>query len=85
MLRGATQHFIKRIALYRVELPLYEGAYRWAGGKSISVFDATVVKIETRAASWVLVRIHRLETLTFRHIPRERGLDSKSWPRASWV
>ena len=48
MLRGATQHFIKRIALYRVELPLYEGAYRWAGGKSISVFDATVVRIETR-------------------------------------
>jgi len=48
-MRGATQQLIKRITLYRVELPLHEGSYRWAGSKSISVFDATVVRIETRS------------------------------------
>ena len=38
---------ITRVSLYRVELPLHEGSYSWSGGKSVSVFDATVVKIET--------------------------------------
>lgn len=38
---------IRRIAAYRVELPLYEGTYRWSGGKSVSVFDSTVVAVET--------------------------------------
>ncbi len=38
---------IRRIAAYRVELPLHEGAYRWSGGKSVAVFDSTVVRIET--------------------------------------
>jgi L-alanine-DL-glutamate epimerase-like enolase superfamily enzyme len=36
-----------RICAYRVELPLYEGSYHWSGGKSIEVFDSTVVRIET--------------------------------------
>jgi L-alanine-DL-glutamate epimerase-like enolase superfamily enzyme len=40
---------IKRIAAYRVDLPLHEGTYRWSGGKSVSVFDSTVVRIETDA------------------------------------
>ena len=39
---------ITRISAYRVELPLHEGSYNWSGGKSISVFDSTVVAIETR-------------------------------------
>lgn len=37
---------IRRIAAYRVELPLKEGSYRWSGGKSVQVFDSTVVAIE---------------------------------------
>ena len=40
---------IKRIRAYRVELPLHEGRYNWSGGKSVSVFDSTVVSIETDA------------------------------------
>jgi L-alanine-DL-glutamate epimerase-like enolase superfamily enzyme len=40
---------IRRIAAYRVELPLVEGSYRWSGGKSVSVFDSTVVRVETDA------------------------------------
>ena len=40
---------IKKINAYRVELPLYEGSYNWSGGKSVSVFDSTVVEIETDA------------------------------------
>ena len=38
---------IRRISLYRVDLPLHEGSYNWSGGKSVSVFDSTVVRVET--------------------------------------
>ncbi len=38
---------ITRIAAYRVELPLHEGSYNWSGGKSVSVFDSTIVRVET--------------------------------------
>jgi len=40
---------ITRIAAYRVELPLVEGSYRWSGGKSVGVFDSTIVRVETDA------------------------------------
>ncbi len=40
---------ITRICAYRVELPLHEGTYKWSGGKSVSVFDSTVVQVETDA------------------------------------
>ena len=38
---------IRRLTAYRVDLPLVEGNYRWAGGKSVDVFDSTVVAVET--------------------------------------
>jgi len=38
---------IKRIFAHRVELPLVEGSYKWSGGKSVSVFDSTIVGVET--------------------------------------
>jgi L-alanine-DL-glutamate epimerase-like enolase superfamily enzyme len=38
---------ITRIATYQVDLPLHEGRYSWSGGKSVDVFDSTVVRIET--------------------------------------
>ena len=38
---------IKRIACYQVDLPLHEGSYNWSGGKSVSVFDSTIVQVET--------------------------------------
>ncbi len=38
---------IARIFAYRVELPLVEGSYKWSGGKSVSVFDSTLVGVET--------------------------------------
>ncbi len=40
---------IDRIAVYQVDLPLHEGSYNWSGGKSVQVFDSTVVRIETDA------------------------------------
>src|SRR5947199_1001974 len=40
---------ITRIRAYRVELPLVEGSYKWSGGKSVSVFDSTVVEVQTDA------------------------------------
>ncbi len=38
---------INRIFAHRVELPLHEGSYKWSGGKSVSVFDSTIVGVET--------------------------------------
>jgi L-alanine-DL-glutamate epimerase-like enolase superfamily enzyme len=38
---------ITRISLYQIDLPLKEGNYNWSGGKSVSVFDSTVVEVET--------------------------------------
>ena len=38
---------IARIFAHRVELPLVEGSYKWSGGKSVSVFDSTIVGVET--------------------------------------
>lgn len=38
---------ITRILAYRVELPLREGSYKWSGGKSVTVFDSTIIAIET--------------------------------------
>jgi hypothetical protein len=40
---------ITGICAYRVELPLYEGNYKWSGGNSVEVFDSTVVAVETDA------------------------------------
>jgi L-alanine-DL-glutamate epimerase-like enolase superfamily enzyme len=38
---------INRILVYKVDLPLREGSYKWSGGKSVSVFDSTVIQIDT--------------------------------------
>lgn len=38
---------ISRISVYQVDLPLAEGSYHWSGGKSVSVFDSTIVRIDT--------------------------------------
>jgi L-alanine-DL-glutamate epimerase-like enolase superfamily enzyme len=40
---------ITRIRAFRVDLPLHEGSYSWSGGKSVSVFDSTIVAVETDA------------------------------------
>ena len=38
---------IRRILAYRVDLPLHETTYKWSGGKSVTVFDSTIVRVET--------------------------------------
>lgn len=38
---------ISRIFAHQVDLPLVEGSYKWSGGKSVSVFDSTIVGVET--------------------------------------
>src|SRR6516162_1326352 len=40
---------ITRIRAYKVALPLHEGSYKWSGGKSVNVFDSTVIQVETDA------------------------------------
>jgi L-alanine-DL-glutamate epimerase-like enolase superfamily enzyme len=38
---------IKRISAWKVDLPLHEGSYKWSGGKSVTVFDSTIVGVES--------------------------------------
>jgi L-alanine-DL-glutamate epimerase-like enolase superfamily enzyme len=38
---------ITRVTAWQVDLPLHEGSYKWSGGKSVVVFDSTVVAVET--------------------------------------
>ena len=38
---------ITRITARKVDLPLHEGSYKWSGGKSVDVFDSTIVGVET--------------------------------------
>jgi len=40
-------HKIKRITVYQCDLPLKEGSYNWSSGKSVSVFDSTIIQIDT--------------------------------------
>ena len=42
---------ITQIKTYQVDLPLHEGNYSWSEGKSVDVFDSTVVEITTDAGS----------------------------------
>jgi L-alanine-DL-glutamate epimerase-like enolase superfamily enzyme len=40
---------ITKIETFQVDLPLYEGSYKWSGGNRVEVFDSTVVAIHTDA------------------------------------
>ena len=38
---------ICRISAYQADLPLVEGPYNWSGGNTVTVFDSTIVRIDT--------------------------------------
>lgn len=40
---------ITKISAYKVDLPLKEGSYKWSGGKAVTVFDSTIIRIDTDA------------------------------------
>ena len=40
---------ITEVSVFQVDLPLREGSYKWSGGKSVEVFDSTVVRVDTDA------------------------------------
>ena len=40
---------ITAIRAYQIDLPLHEGSYKWSGGNVVTVFDSTVVAVETDA------------------------------------
>ena len=40
---------ITGLRAYRIELPLHEGSYKWSGGNAVTVFDSTVVAVDTDA------------------------------------
>ena len=35
------------LSLFQVDLPLHEGTYNWSGGKSVQIFDSTIVRLAT--------------------------------------
>ncbi len=45
---------ITRIFAHRVELPFVGGEYKWSGGKSVGVFDSTIVGVETDTGKSVM-------------------------------
>jgi L-alanine-DL-glutamate epimerase-like enolase superfamily enzyme len=51
---NGTDQFMKitRIDVYQVDLPLNEGKYSWSEGKSVDVFDSTVVQVHTDTGVW---------------------------------
>jgi cis-L-3-hydroxyproline dehydratase len=40
---------ITAVRAYQIDLPLHEGSYKWSGGNAVSVFDSTVVAVDTDA------------------------------------
>lgn len=40
---------IVRVRAWQVDLPLHEGSYNWSGGKSVEVFDSTIVEVTTES------------------------------------
>ena len=40
---------ITRISAYQVDLALADGPYNWSGGNTVSVFDSTIVRVDTDA------------------------------------
>ncbi len=38
---------ITAIRAYQIDLPLHEGSYKWSGGNVVTVFDSTLVAVET--------------------------------------
>ena len=38
---------ITAIRAYQLDLPLHEGSYKWSGGNAVTVFDATIVAVDT--------------------------------------
>ena len=38
---------ISKITVWQVDLPLLEGDYKWSGGKSVEIFDSTIVAVES--------------------------------------
>src|SRR3972149_5055929 len=68
---------ITGIRAYRIDLPLKEGAYNWSGGKSVSVFDATVVEVQTPLDRERLNR--RMDAALQGHPYVKSGLDMACW------
>lgn len=42
---------ITGIRVWQIDLPLVEGSYRWASGKSVEVFDSTLIALDTDAGT----------------------------------
>ena len=79
---GAFAMKITRIRAYQVDLPLHEGSYKWSGGKSVTVFDSTVVQVETDAgADAATARSARSGRSTCRPTPTACAPASRSWGR----
>ena len=75
---------IASLAAYQVDLPLREGSYKWSGGKSVEVFDSTIVRIETAEGIVGHGEVCPWAHSICPHTPRARGPASPSLPPMSW-
>jgi hypothetical protein len=76
---------ITRILAYRVELPLHEGSYKWSGGKGVSVFDSTIVRVETDAGLTGHGEVCPLGRSIFPPTPTACARGCASSGRTSWA
>ncbi len=69
---------ITGLKVYQVDLPLHEGQYSWSEGKSVDVFDSTVVELETDdGAEGIRRGLSRSVRSTFPPTPRAPGSGSR--------
>lgn len=76
---------ITRILAYRVELLLHETTYKWSGGKSVTVFDSTIVRVETDAGIVGHGEVCPLDRSICRLTRRACARDYASWDRTCSV
>ncbi len=77
---------IKRIFAHRVELPLRETTYKWSGGKSVTVFDSTIVGVETDTGLVGHGEVCPLGPFYLpAHAPTESARACANWDRTCWA
>ena len=70
---------ITQIKLYQVDLPLKEGRYSWSGGKSVDVFDSTVVCVTTDSGLEGWERYVHRDRPIFPPLPRDVAQAWNTW------
>ena len=74
---------ITAIRAWQIDLPLHEGKYSWSGGNSVSVFDSTIVGVETDTGLTGWAKSARSVRRIWRRMPTVHAPGSGNWRRSS--